>query len=91
MKKQLSPATLAIIIGAVLVVALGLGFTWFQGATGGGPEDPALLQKQLEFEQSKRPAVDPNAGTNAQPAPTTGYSPGRGAELDARKQTSGGQ
>jgi hypothetical protein len=92
MKKDIpTPVIIGLIVVIVLIVG-GLGFSWFQGATGSAPEDPALVQKQLEAEIARRPGGAPSGeqtttpGGTTDPSATSGFSPGRGGEMEARQQ-----
>ncbi len=89
MKKDIPTPVLVGLIAVVVLLVGGLGFAWFQGATGTAPEDPALVQKQLEVEVGRRPAGGNPAATSApssDPSVQAGFSPGRGGEMEARQQ-----
>lgn len=93
MKKDIPTPVIVGLIAVIVLIVGGIGFAWFQGATGSAPEDPALVQKQLEAEVAKRPggggAAGANQGGTTDPSATAGFSPGRGGEMEARQQTGG--
>lgn len=92
MKKQLPPAAIAAIVGLAVVVLGVVGTMYFRNATGSGPEDPELLQKQLETQQQMtrgRNMAQPTDSNNAderggQPPQMGGFS-GGAAEGAARQ------
>jgi len=66
MKNGLSPVLSGVIITVVVLVAIIGGFLYLRNATGSAPEDPNLLQKQLEVEHNRqpKPAASPTGGPN---------------------------
>lgn len=86
MKKELPPAAIVGIAIVALIAIVGGGLAYFNKTTSTS-EDPTLVQKQLEFERSKRPgggAETQNTG-NGSIAPQ-GFSPGRESEMEARQK-----
>lgn len=89
MKKELPPAAIAAIAIVTLILVIGGGMMFVNRATG-STEDPALVQKQLEFERSKRPGGGETSGTGTDSVAPQGFSPGRESEMEARQKTQQG-
>jgi len=87
MRKELSPAITALIGVAAAVLIVGLGFMFYQRASGSSAEDPELARKQWEVERARTP----NSAPVAAPDGTSpgSYSPGREGEMAARAKSGG--
>jgi hypothetical protein len=87
MKKEISPGAVIGIAAVALAIAGGLGFMWFQKATGDAP----VSQEQIDRE--RKATEDRYKGMGVQTSPSTAGTPptaGTNPEADARSQYPGG-